>query len=85
MKSLNERLKEIFAPPPADHDWCDTTRLANPWSVLLGSRRVPDRSSGDTSDTSAGRRRDHNQDADRPATTDLRDVSQPPPDRGGAA
>src|SRR6266511_1078848 len=38
MKGLNQRLKEVFGPRTSEHDWCDTTRLADPWSVLLGRR-----------------------------------------------
>ena len=40
MNGLNRRLRDLFAPQSSSqHDWCDTTRLADPWSVLLGRRR----------------------------------------------
>ena len=39
MKSLNERMKELLGTQPSEHDWCSTTRMADPWSVLLGGRR----------------------------------------------
>ena len=40
MDDLKRRLKDVFGTPTPDHDWCDTTRLANPWSVLRGRRRA---------------------------------------------
>ena len=85
MKSLNERLKELFGPQPSDHDWCDTTRLANPWSVLLGGQRRPDRAPGELRDAPAAPWGAGSRDAGRPPATDLRDVWQPPADRGGTA
>ncbi len=39
MRNMTRRLKDLFDPGTPESDWCDTTRLANPWSVLLGGRR----------------------------------------------
>lgn len=39
MRNVTRRLKDLFDPGTPESGWCDTTRLANPWSVLLGGRR----------------------------------------------
>lgn len=84
MDNLSQRLKDVFGPRPDEHDWCDTTRLANPWSVLLGrprharpqSERSPDR----TLPAEAGA--DTERAGNRPLP-DLREASQPPAGKDG--
>ena len=39
MKNLNERMKDLLDPRPSEHDWCSTTRMADPWSVLFDGRQ----------------------------------------------
>jgi hypothetical protein len=52
MNAFGKSLKELFSPGSDQHDWCDTTHLANPWSVLLGGRRraPADAQAGETPD-----------------------------------
>lgn len=53
MADLSKRLRDLLSPP-REHDWCDTTRLANPWEVLLGGLRRPRRTEpGETADRPA--------------------------------
>jgi|GEM_PF-3215273 hypothetical protein len=61
MADLSKRLRDLLSPPHAD-DWCDTTRLANPWEVLLGGLRR--------------RRAEPKETVDQPPP-DLREVDQP--------
>jgi hypothetical protein len=55
MQNLNRRLRDIFGPSQ-DHAWCDTTRLANPWSILLGRAHRPPKSGGDGCDLHSAER-----------------------------
>ncbi len=84
MKSLTERLNDLFGPRRTEHDWCDTTRLANPWSVLLGGARQPDNSGDDAPGDPAERSENRRAGGTLPVT-DLRDISGPGVDQGGAA
>jgi hypothetical protein len=53
MADLSKRLRDLLSSP-REHDWCDTTRLANPWEVLLGGlrrpRRAEEREAGEAKD-----------------------------------
>lgn len=50
MADLSKRLRDLLSPPH-EHDWCETTRLANPWEVLLGGLRRPRRAGSETGQT----------------------------------
>ncbi len=76
MNSLNRRLKDLFGPQPSEHDWCDTTRLANPWSVLFGGRRHEP--------AEPERERDGAARDGAPPSKDLRDTAGPGADSTGA-
>lgn len=64
MAELSKRLRDLLFQP-REHEWCDTTRLANPWEVLLGGLRRPRRTGSETGET-----------VDRPAP-DLRGADRP--------
>jgi hypothetical protein len=66
MAELSKRLRDVFSQP---HEWCDTTRLANPWEVLLGGLRRPRRTGSET-DEPVDRPAPDLRAADRPADKD---------------
>lgn len=68
MAELSKRLRDLFSQP-REHEWCDTTRLANPWEVLLGGLRRPRRAGSETGQT-VDRAAPDLREADRPADKD---------------
>jgi hypothetical protein len=61
MKRTGSHLQDIFRTP-AEHGWCDTTRLASqmadPWSILLGRTMRPPRRTADGCDLNTPERDD---------------------------
>lgn len=79
MTRLSDRLRDAFGRSSDDHGWCQTTDLANPWSVLLGGTRPPTHPPADDAEPAAGGPR-----SGTPPTTDLRDAVPGPESKGGA-
>jgi hypothetical protein len=87
MTDWSRRLKDLLHGEP-DREWCATTRLANPWSVLFGGTRRREPPPSDASSTSAGTPghagADRREDGTGIPGTDLRATLPPAGKDGGA-